>query len=72
MARKFVDLMLGKEFQEDVPLQMFVYPANSRAAIPDVFVKFAPVPADPARLDPKAIEAKRDTWIQRWTQIVLK
>ena len=71
LARKFVDLMLGKEFQEDVPLQMFVYPASSKAAVPEVF-KFAPVPAEPARLDPKTIEAKRDAWIQRWTQIVLK
>ena len=34
LARKFVDFMLGKAFQEDVPLQMFVYPANAKASIP--------------------------------------
>jgi thiamine transport system substrate-binding protein len=72
LARKFVDFMLGKAFQEDLPLQMFVYPANSKASIPEVFTKFAPVPTQPAVLDPKTIEEKRDAWIQRWTQIVLK
>jgi thiamine transport system substrate-binding protein len=72
LARKFVDFMLGKAFQEDVPLQMFVYPANATASIPDVFTKFAQVPSAPAVLDPKTIDEKRDTWIQRWTQIVLK
>lgn len=51
---------------------MFVYPANAKAGIPDLFTKFAPVPSQPAVLDPKTIEEKRDAWIQRWTQIVLK
>jgi thiamine transport system substrate-binding protein len=72
LARKFVDFMLSKPFQEDVPLQMFVYPASSKAAVPDLFGKFAPIPTQPAQVDPKVIEDKRDTWIQRWTQIVLK
>jgi thiamine transport system substrate-binding protein len=72
LARAFVDFMLGKAFQEDVPLQMFVYPANGKASIPDLFTKFAPLPTQPAVMDPKTIEENRDTWIQRWTQIVLK
>src|SRR5919112_1143110 len=28
LAAKFMDFMLGKQFQEDMPLQMFVYPVN--------------------------------------------
>ena len=35
LAEKFVDFMLGKQFQEDVPLQMFVYPVNPNAALPE-------------------------------------
>ena len=72
LARKFVDFMLGKAFQDDVPLQMWMYPASGKASIPDLYTKFAPLPSQPAVIDPKTIEEKRDTWIQRWTQIVLK
>jgi thiamine transport system substrate-binding protein len=39
LAEKFVDFMLDKQFQEDLPLQMFVYPVNPNAALPDEFNK---------------------------------
>ena len=50
MARKLVDFMLERTFEEDIPLQMFVFPANKTAALPvklmghDTFM-FAPVPS---------------------------
>lgn len=72
LARAFVDFMLGDAFQEDIPLQMFVYPASSAAAIPDLFVQFAPAPVQPATLDPAAIEANRERWIEAWTETVLR
>jgi len=40
LAEKWVDYMLGVTFQEDIPLQMFVYPVNSQAKLPEPFVKF--------------------------------
>jgi thiamine transport system substrate-binding protein len=72
LARKFVDFVLGKTFQDDVPLQMFMYPANAKATLPEVFTHFTPVPDQPARVDSSTIDQKRDDWIARWTQIVLK
>ncbi len=72
LARAFVDFMLDTPFQEDIPLQMFVYPANSQAALPALFTQFAPVPVEPAALDPAAIEANRERWIEAWTQTVLR
>jgi thiamine transport system substrate-binding protein len=72
MARKWVDYMLSVKLQEDIPLQMFVYPANKDAALPDLFQKFAPVPPSPAVLDPVLIGRMRDSWINRWTEIVLR
>jgi thiamine transport system substrate-binding protein len=71
LAKKFVDFMLGQQFQEDMPLQMFVYPVNPAAALPDVFAKNARVPEMPASLDPAVIAAGRDQWVQAWTQVVL-
>jgi thiamine transport system substrate-binding protein len=71
LAKKFVDFMLDKQFQEDMPLQMYVYPVNPEAVLPEAFVKYAQVPTQPARLDPTTIAANRDAWIADWTAIVL-
>jgi thiamine transport system substrate-binding protein len=71
LAEKFVDFMLGRSFQEDMPLQMYVYPVNPAALLPDVFVKYAQVPDQPAILDPVVIAGSRDQWVQAWTQTVL-
>lgn len=72
LAKKFVDFMLGKEVQEDIPLQMFVFPANAQAKLPEVFVKYARVAEKPVVVDPAAIEAKRNLWIEAWTDTVLR
>jgi thiamine transport system substrate-binding protein len=72
LAEKFVDYMLSVKFQEDMPLQMFVYPVNPQATLPDEFVKYAQVPQQPASLSPDEIAAKRDAWIQAWSDTVLR
>ena len=72
LAEKFVDFMLGKQFQEDMPLQMFVYPVNPNAALPEEFTKYAQTPSQPAVSSPEEIASNRDEWIQTWTDIVLK
>jgi thiamine transport system substrate-binding protein len=69
-ARKFVNFLLAAPFQEDIPLQMFVFPVLDGAALPDVFTKFAATPARPCDLSPKTIGASRERWIQRWTELV--
>jgi thiamine transport system substrate-binding protein len=72
LAEKLIDFMLDKRFQEDIPLQMFVFPANQTAALPEVFVKFAETPERPAFVSPEAIEANREAWIEAWTETVLR
>jgi thiamine transport system substrate-binding protein len=72
LAEKFVDFMLSKQFQEDVPLQMFVYPVNETAALPEEFTKYAQAPEQAASLAPDVIAEQRDAWIQTWTDVVLK
>lgn len=71
LARKFVDFMLSVSFQEDMPLQMFVYPVNKNAALPPEFVQWAEVAQQPASLDPALIAANRERWIAEWTEVVL-
>jgi thiamine transport system substrate-binding protein len=72
LAEKFVDFMLSKQFQEDVPLQMFVYPVNPNAVLPDEFTEYAQAPEQTASLAPDGIAENRDAWIQAWTDVVLK
>ena len=72
LAHKLIDFMLSKQFQEDMPLQMYVYPVNSTATLPEVFSKFAEVPADPATLDAAAIDAGREKWMKAWTEVMLR
>jgi thiamine transport system substrate-binding protein len=71
LARKFVDFMLSPDFQSDIPLQMWVYPARRGVPLPDLFRRLAPVPEQPAMIDAAAIDLNRSSWIQGWTQIVL-
>jgi thiamine transport system substrate-binding protein len=71
-AQQFIDFLLSKEFQEDMPLQMFVYPVNQEAELPEIFTQYASIPEKPAILDAAEIDANRETWIEEWTQSVLR
>ena len=71
-AEKLVDFLLGQQFQEDIPLTMFVFPANTKAALPDVFVEHAEMVDKPATLPPADIGNKREDWLQAWTETVLR
>lgn len=71
-ARQLVDFMLSKTFQEDVPMQMFVFPANETAVLPPEFLQHSAIPANPASLDPALIAASRERWIEAWTNVVLR
>jgi thiamine transport system substrate-binding protein len=71
MAEAFVDFMLGRTFQEDLPIQMFVFPVNPQATLPDPFIKYAQIPDQPASLPPDEIAENRDRWITEWNQMVL-
>jgi thiamine transport system substrate-binding protein len=72
LARKFVDFMLSQQFQEDMPLQMYVYPVNPAAKLPQEFIQYAQTASQPATLDPAVIATNRDLWIADWTSTVLR
>lgn len=71
MAQKFIDFMLSQSFQEDMPLQMFVFPVLPGVKLPDAYTKAVQIPEKPAVVSPDEIAKNRDTWIQAWTQAVL-
>ncbi|MBQ1096656.1 thiamine ABC transporter substrate-binding protein [Streptomyces sp. b94] len=71
-GKALLDFLVGKEFQEDMPLNMFVYPVREGARIPEAFRKFGPQAEDPQTMDPAKIAGDRDQWVKSWTSLVLK
>ena len=72
LAEAWVDYMLDLPFQNDIPLQMFVYPANENATLPELFTQYGQIPATPASIEPADIEANREAWIEAWTNVMLR
>jgi thiamine transport system substrate-binding protein len=71
-ARAFIDFLLSPAAQADIPLQMYVFPAVSGTALPDVFKQWAQTASQPLTLDPAQIEQNREQWIQQWTSTVVR
>lgn len=72
LAEKWIDFMLSPAFQEDMPLQMAVFPVLDEASPDANFARYAVTPVDPASFDPQEIAARRDEWLQSWNEIVLR
>lgn len=71
-GKAFLDFLISERFQEDMPLNMFVYPVREGAQVPPEFVKFGPQAKDPETMDPAKIADHRDQWVKSWTSLVLK
>lgn len=70
LAEAFVDYMLSVPFQEDIPLQMFVFPVNQNANLPEAFVEHVQIPDQPATLPSDLIHQYREAWIRAWLETV--
>ncbi|WP_261719558.1 thiamine ABC transporter substrate-binding protein [Streptomyces sp. FZ201] len=71
-GKALLDFLVGKTFQEDMPLNMFVYPVTEGAQVPEEFVKYGPQAKDPQTMAPEKIADNRDDWVKSWTSLVLK
>lgn len=72
MAEKWIDFMLSNTFQEDMPLQMFVFPTNTSSQLDETFSKYLEIPQKPAQVSPEEITKNRETWLKDWTEVVLR
>jgi len=71
-GKALLDFLLSKEFQQDMPLNMFVYPVVEGASVPAEFTQYGPQAKDPETMDPAKIADHRDDWVKSWTSLVLK
>lgn len=72
LAEKWIDFMLSTTFQEDIPLNMYVFPTNSNAVLDETFQKYLDVPEITADVTPEMIAEGRERWINAWTETVLR
>jgi thiamine transport system substrate-binding protein len=72
LAGAFIDFLLSPETQAALPMAMFVLPVREDVALPDAFLRHALRPPAPLTMEPAAIDAGRERWIDEWTEIVLR
>lgn len=72
LAEKWLDFMLSPAFQEDMPLQMFVFPVNPQADLPPEFIEHVALPETTSQVSPQDIAANREKWIVEWTETVIR
>ena len=70
-AHQLMDFLVSETFQQELALNLFVYPTNQAVELPQEFIDFAVVPETSRSLDPAVIDAERSTWIDEWTELVL-
>jgi thiamine transport system substrate-binding protein len=70
-ARAFVDFLLSAEVQADIPRQMYMYPVDPEAALPDAWEQHAPLADEPHDVPAEEIAANREEWIATWTETVI-
>ena len=71
-ARKLVDFLVSRRFQEDLPLTQFVWPINRTASVPKEFLDYSLRPENPLSIDPATIAARRAEWLDEFSEIVLR
>ncbi|MGC0329237.1 thiamine transport system substrate-binding protein [Streptomyces sp. SAI-170] len=71
-GKALIDFLVSQRFQEDMPLNMFVYPVTKSAKVPAEFTQYGPAAKAPETMDPAKIAEHRDEWVTSWTSLVLK
>ncbi|MGW0790983.1 thiamine ABC transporter substrate-binding protein [Streptomyces sp. NPDC002911] len=71
-GKALLDFLISKQFQEDMPLNMFVNPVVKDAKLPELFTKFGAAVATPATVAPEKIAENREQWVQAWSSLVVK
>jgi thiamine transport system substrate-binding protein len=69
-AQQLIDFMLTEDFQAALPLNVFVFPANSNVELDQIFLDYAVIPETSRELDPASIDTNRETWIDAWSDVV--
>ena len=70
-ARQLVDFLFSVDVQNDIPENMYVFPVNAAADLPEGWLNFAAVAEDPFVVEPAEIDANRERWLSEWAAIAI-
>ncbi|MFB7917849.1 thiamine ABC transporter substrate binding subunit [Streptomyces sp. NPDC056061] len=71
-GKALLDFLIGRTFQEDLPLNMFVNPVVEGAKLPELFTKFGATVDEPKTVAPDLIAKNREQWVQSWSSLAVK
>lgn len=71
-GQSFINWMLSKAVQADIPKKMYMYPVDSSVQLPEVLAKFGPLAEKPVEVAPNKITAEREQWLKLWASAVGK
>jgi len=69
-ARMVIDALLSRKVQEDIPLNMFVYPVRADATLPSVFTSFTPVIPTSTSLPPEQVNEELSSLLDTWGTVM--
>ncbi len=67
--RKFIDFMLGQDFQAALPDNMYVYPVDTSVALPASWAAYAPTSPKPFSLPAATVAANLSGWLRDWRDV---
>ena len=68
-AKAFIDFMVSKSFQEALPDNMYVYPVDPSADLPESWADYAPTAEKTWQVPDEEIAANRDVWLRNWQDV---
>ncbi len=69
LAEEFIEFSLTEDFQDEIPLNQFMFPVNQGVKLPDSYI-YAPKPVKQLQLEPKLVKDKQEEWILEWEKIM--
>lgn len=69
-ARAVVDWLLSEEVQASLPDNMYMYPVDDAAELPEAWAEFAPAAQEPLGVPADEIDAGREQWLRTWDEAV--
>lgn len=71
LAKAFIDLLLSKEIQEQLPRTEIMIPANLQAELPPEYDEYLIIPEDPLMLPLDLVGDRMDTWLHDWERAIV-
>jgi thiamine transport system substrate-binding protein len=67
LAKEYIDFMLSKDFQKEIPLHQWTFPIDKSIMLPECF-KYAAKTNKYVSISPEEVSEKSTTWLKEWVE----